>query len=305
MINLKLKLLKNKQRELIYKIKSKSTWKELANSLGVTASLLQSLAREVNMMPEDLFSKIDQNHKYDQYILEKYPDTWGQIKGGTNSSGTTKSIKIPEKNAELAELVGIILGDGNIQIAKKNKSTSYMLRIVGDSRKDKEYLINYVKPLCDSLFGLDAKIKPHYMFNGLYVIVNSKNVTEFLLSIGLQAGNKIKNGVTIPPWIQKDVSLLKKCIRGLIDTDGSIYELKPHWPGLWQICFTSQNPFLMQDVRNAFIKLGYSCSRISHKNSTPKIYITKKEDIRKFYKEIGFSNPKHRDKIAPWCSGLI
>jgi len=31
----------------------------------------------------------------------------------------------------------------------------------------------------------------------------------------------------------------------------------------------------------------------------------KKIELGKFYKEIGFSNLKYRNKIAPLCSGLI
>ena len=80
---------------------------------------------------------------------------WGQIKGGKLSSGTTKTITIPPKNEKLAELVGILLGDGNIHVYKGKKSTSYAVRIAGDSNKDKKYLIDYVKPLCDSLFDVN------------------------------------------------------------------------------------------------------------------------------------------------------
>ena len=39
----------------------------------------------------------------------------GQVKGGKLSTGTTKKIIIPKKDEKLAELIGIILGDGNIQ----------------------------------------------------------------------------------------------------------------------------------------------------------------------------------------------
>ena len=223
---------------------------------------------------------------------------WGQIKGGLNSTGNTKTIIIPKKDERLAELVGIILGDGNIQ----SSGYSQTLRIVGDSNKDREYLINYVKPLIDSLFGVDSKIYKHKTYNELFVNVASINVVNFLVSIGMQAGNKIKNQVTIPFWILENDSYLKACIRGLVDTDGSIYELKPHWPGLWQICFTNKNEALLKDFREGLIKIGIKCSNIyryKEGKGTPKIYITKRSELSKFYKEIGFSNPKHSNKLKP------
>ena len=202
----------------------------------------------------------------------------------------------------MAELVGIILGDGNIHIYKGKKSTSYMVRIAGDSIKEKEYLVNHVKPLCEDLFGLTCKTYQHKTHNELIISINSKKVVEFLLSIGLKNGNKIKSQVSIPRWIVANNSFLKACLKGLIDTDGSIYELKPHWPGLWQICFTNKSEQILSDFSKGLAQLDIKCSNTYRYKSgikTPKIYITKKSELSKFYKEIGFSNPKHQNKLQP------
>ena len=107
-------------------------------------------------------------------------------------SKNTKKITVPQKDEKLAELVGIILGDGNIYVRKENRSAYYQLRIVGDSVKDKEYLVGYVKPLIESLFGLTPRIRKHKTFNALFVIVDYKKVIEFLISVGMHAGNKIE-----------------------------------------------------------------------------------------------------------------
>ena len=47
-----------------------------------------------------------------------------------------KKITIPQKDEKLAELVGIILGDGNIYVRKGKNSNNYQFRIVGDSIKE-------------------------------------------------------------------------------------------------------------------------------------------------------------------------
>lgn len=188
-----------------------------------------------------------------------------------------KEITIPKRDERLAELVGIILGDGYIQY--NTKKSQYSIRIAGDSNKDREYIINYVKPLCDSLFGLESTIRKHQIWNALYIIINRKKAVEFLLSIGMQAGDKIKNQATIPKWILENDCFLRVCIRGLIDTDGSVYELLPHWPGLWQICFTNKNEQLMKDFRESLIKLGIGCSKVYSKVNTPKMFITKKSEV--------------------------
>ena len=218
------------------------------------------------------------------------------------TSGKLKNILLPAKDEKLAELVGILLGDGNIYIHRGKKSTGYMIRITGNSTTDQEYLLNYVKPLCENIFGTPVKMYKHKRVKELFLILYSKKAVDFLISIGLRAGDKIQNQVSIPPWIFENDLFLKACIRGLVDTDGSIYELKPQWPGVWQICFTNKNEKLLVDFDEGLTKVGIFCSKIyRYKDGkrTPKIYITKKSELSKFYKEIGFSNPKHSNKLQP------
>ena len=64
-----------------------------------------------------------------------------------------------KKNEKLAELVGIILGDGNLHVYQKNNSIGvYSLRIAGNYIKDYEYLTNYVANLCRNIFMVNPKI---------------------------------------------------------------------------------------------------------------------------------------------------
>jgi hypothetical protein len=68
-----------------------------------------------------------------------------------------------------------------------------------------------------------------------------------LNGVGLPCGNKIRNRASIPSWIFENEKYLKACIRVLIDTDGSIYALKPNYPNLLQICFKNKNSRLLVD----------------------------------------------------------
>lgn len=295
---MKLKLQKGKQKEIIYQEKGLMTWKQFANKLNVSIHILKSISVEKVLISEELFSKCSRSKQYLKFIEESLPDNWGQKKGGNLSSGNLQKTRHPSESKELAELIGIILGDGNIHIHKKSNN-SYMLRIVGDSEKDKEYLLNYVKPLCENLFQLKCKIHKHNKFKELFLIVNSKQVVEFLISKGLVSGNKIANKVRVPKWIKNNDEYYAACIRGLMDTDGSIYRLLPHWPNLFQICFTNRNMGLLEDVKCGLEKLGIVSSKICTKANSPKIYITQKESIRKFYKVVSFKNPRHLVKIQP------
>ena len=215
------------------------------------------------------------------------------------NKGNLKQITIPPKSVKLAEFVGIILGDGNIHFYKKGKKIgTYMIRIALDKIKDKDYYTNYIPLLGKNLFGL----APKYYFQGgnqALVIYHSRKLVDFFIDMGLKPGSKKTNQTTIPLWIWEKDEWLRACIRGLLDTDGSFYEMKPHWPGLYQITLENFNITLLRDARNALIKLGFKVSKICGNRTEhgTKFYITRKDQINKFYKEIGFSNLKHKQKI--------
>lgn len=219
-----------------------------------------------------------------EYLREH--KTWGNI----------KVIRLPEKDEKLAELVGIILGDGNIHVHQKGNSVgTYSLRIAGNYLKDYEYLTIYVANLCKGLFNTKPRIYKQPNVNCIYVIIDGRLIVDFLIEIGLKVGNKIKSQVTIPYWILQNNDYIKACIRGLIDTDGCVYEMLPHWPGLFQINFENRNYTLLKDVRGALIKLDYNPSKICGKRTIngTKFYIFRKEEIKKFYKEIGSNNDRN------------
>ncbi|MDP2908453.1 MAG: LAGLIDADG family homing endonuclease [Nanoarchaeota archaeon] len=179
------------------------------------------------------------------------------------------------------------------------KKGFYYIRICGDSEKDKAYLLDYVKPLIKKLFGLDMGTYQHKKNKELYLTIGSKDLLFTLKNYGLKSGNKIKNKACIPLWVFKSKNHLKACIRGLIDTDGSVIPITGrNYPYIW---FTCGSPTLRKDFKKAMSILGYKTSKWNF-NGTPETYIGSKKLIQKFYKEIGFSNPKH---INRFCSGGV
>lgn len=299
---MRLKLEEGKQSELIYDLKENKnmTWNELSAFLDVSKSKLKGIAYEDNLISLDIFNRIN-NREYERFILEERNENWGMSKGGRRSEGNTKSIEIPSEN-KLPEVVGIIFGDGNIKSFKSDDgSTSYSVRIVGDSRYD--YIEGYVKELFEEVFGLEGKIKREDDENTVRLKFHSKKLVDFLISKGLKKGDKIRNNITIPDWIKKNNDFLKRFIRGLFDTDGSVYELDNRNSKRIQFSLTNRNIDLLKDTREALLELDIFCSEISNienKNGSARIYISSEEDLNKFCKEIGFHNPKHLNKIKEY-----
>jgi len=301
---MKIWLEKGKQKELLKKEKElrQVDWASFANLLNIPFSKLHSFVYEETLIDEITFNKLRLNQNYKKFIIEKLPENWGQIKGGKLSPGKLKSIQIPKKNEKLAEFWGILLGDGNVQKRKAYKIGTYNINVAGHSVLDKDYLLNFVKPLGEELFGTKGRYSYSKVSQCLHIFFDGLNIVEFFEREGFKPGDKIKNQSTIPDWIKENPKYLAACLRGLLDTDGSFYKLTNQ--NSYQVCFTNKNFALLNDFRNGVLSLGIGCSKISKGKD---ITITKKSEIAKFYKVIGFHNSKHINKIkvfmqnlAPW-----
>ncbi|MFH1444868.1 MAG: LAGLIDADG family homing endonuclease [Nanoarchaeota archaeon] len=287
---------RGKQGEFLKKAKElgKYSWKELAHLCKVNeGTLLVNLRTEKTTVSIELFNNVIKEfpslRSYKNYIEEIKPRYWGSKKAAkiTNKK-QGKKITVKENNQEMSELIGIILGDGNLYSNKK--SGNYYLCIVGD-RKEEDYLIGFVKPLIEGLFGTEVKISRAKKSNTTYLKLQGRRVIEYFIgNHDLIPGNKIENRLRIPKWIQKNNDFLKACIRGLIDTDGSVFRLSKKDPNIIRISFKNFNNELMFDMKSSLIKLGYNPSKVTHKS----IYITKKENVNRYMNDIGFNNPKHR-----------
>jgi len=82
------------------------------------------------------------------------------------------------------------------------------------------------------------------------------NKLEKILGWKARGGSKIKQGVSIPYWIKKDVNYIKPCLRGLIETDGSVYNDRNYL----MVNFVTVIPILAKDFSLLVKKLGYICN---------------------------------------------
>ncbi len=294
---MRVRLKRGKQTELLEHVKAKQgiNWSELANILGVKPPSLYKWRKEKTLMPLEVYKKIDRERNFEKYIIELKINNWGQKKAGLNSKGTTKEIIIPPRSNFLAEFMGIMAGDGNsLSIRKGKKVGVHMIRIAGDIQKDKEYLEIFVKNLINNLFGLKSYLSKLKSTNAAHLVVHSSELVKFLSRTGFPPGNKLKNRIGIPQWITQDKHFLRRYIRGLIDTDGSVYRMSNKDPNLIRIDFTNYNPKLLRDCRKSLHILGYHPSKIINNR---KIVISRQNEVARYCKEIGFSNSKHIKRL--------
>lgn len=192
-------------------------------------------------------------------------------------------INIPEHSENLAELVGILLGDGHI--------SQYQVSIALNSVADNEY-ITHVENLLQKAFPT-LKIRKNKKSNEnlVRIYINSVQAASYFKNMGITSGKPL-----IPIWIFDKSSYQIACMRGLIDTEGSIAtcskKTKSGTATYKQITFTNLNPILQTFVKDTLDTLEIGCSQKIAKN----IYISSREAITQFLDKVGFRNPKLDEK---------
>jgi len=209
---------------------------------------------------------------------------------------------------DLAKLIGIQLGDGCISITDRYHECA----ISGDINEEKEYYDEIIIPLYNKLVFypiLNKKLNAkEYKKNGTYgILVFNRQVVEFFLNKEIKSGSKLD--AEVPSFIIKNKRLWIPFLRGLFDTDGSIYfnknyavkesKRKHNRPriklGMTSKKIIFQVNFMLKKLGfNTYLKPPYKGKR--DKNPVYSIMIQRKEDIQKFINKIGFESTKHKTK---------
>lgn len=148
----------------------------------------------------------------------------------------------------LAYVVGIALGDGNLS---NPNGRAIRLRITCDNkypRLQREIVASLRKMLPNNRV---STIHRHQRFCD--VSVYSNKFAEWLpWKVG--SGSKVEQRARVPKWIFSRQMFVRECLRGLLQTDGSIYQDR----GYLMVNFTNKTFELAKDVEKMVILLGYN-----------------------------------------------
>lgn len=227
--------------------------------------------------------------RYKKHGLGTYE---GRSKGGYVSlqrmreKGMIPKAKIfnyPYKSKQLAEFVGIMLGDGSIT----HGHTEVVLNKIADSK-----YISYVKSLYTDLFGEEPKTYSKDKFVRVYL--DGINLVSYLRTIGLNPGNKVKMQVEVPEWITKNKYFRRSCARGLMDTDGCTflhkYKVNNTQYQYQKAAFASNSKPLIDFVFSVFTEIGLH-PKIT-RFATNRVWLYNSQEVKKYLRVIGSSNPR-------------
>lgn len=199
---------------------------------------------------------------------------------------------------ELAEIIGILIGDGYIY----RKNRKYQIGFCGNPITDKE-LFNKLQKLIEIEWNKKTNIKVRS--HGLRLVFNSKKICGLLIEdLGIPHGEGKCEKVFIPERIASNWELCKYTIRGIMDTDGTIFVSKK--PGIERyptIEITTTSPKLAKQLREILLQQEFrignirkSLSKLS-KRTAYRVPLYGKENVKKWLNKIGFSN-KYKENRA-------
>ncbi|MCD6483281.1 MAG: hypothetical protein J7K83_03375 [Candidatus Aenigmarchaeota archaeon] len=222
------------------------------------------------------------------------------ISGAVAQSGRAADGKRPF----FWELVGAIIGDGNLY----SKNSHYRVELTGHQEKDEEYF-KYLKENIEKQFGVFVKVRKRE--NAIRLRITSKHFFQMISSTGIPIGFGKHLKVALPKVALEDIEIAKQVIRGIMDTDGSIFTSDKkgvkNYPTLE---FTSSSRKLLDQIRDILIKLGFRTGKVrksfSKKSNTAsfKLALYGRENLKKWMNTIGFSN-SYKYKIAKSILGLF
>ena len=149
-------------------------------------------------------------------------------------------------SGDLAEYIGVILGDGNIEATPRTER----LIIVGNS-SNPGFIERYSK-LTYQLFGKKPTITKIKTANAFRISLYQKYISQRL---GIITGNKESLPYILPIWIEENDLFSIRFLRGLFEAEGS---LNIHLPTCtYNFSFSNHNVHLLNIVERLLRRLEF------------------------------------------------
>lgn len=158
-----------------------------------------------------------------------------------------RTLKINKNKNLQSYVIGLAIGDGNLS---NPNGRAVRLRITCD--KKYPFLLNRIKNVLNLLFP-ENKVSFINKKGCIDISIFSNNL-EKILGWKADGGSKFIQKVSVPFWIKEKGEYKINCLRGLIETDGSIYYDR----GYKMVIFTTIMPNLAEDVYGMMKSLNFN-----------------------------------------------
>jgi intein/homing endonuclease len=189
-----------------------------------------------------------------------------KAKGLNNFSAWQKSQDKPielVRNGDLAELIGMVLGDGSIHAYARTEG----LRIVLPSKKPR--MVERYALLVEKVFGKKPSVLPRKKAACFDIRLYQKGISERL---GIPTGARKDMVHFVPEWIFQNRDFVILYLRGLFEAEGCICHHEATYTH--KLIFTNLNLSLLEIVRTLLEGLGF------HPHATKRdVQISRKQEV--------------------------
>lgn len=217
-------------------------------------------------------------------------ERWWKEKGRSQENSILYKrlpIQKPRRSSLLAEFCGMMLGDGGI-----SKRQVVMTLHKYD---DAEYAV-FAKSIFKKLFCIDPSVYNKGSSKAVDVVVSRTALADYCVEVlGLVRGNKVKKSIDIPEWIKKNTNYALACVRGLMDTDGTVirhrYKVRGQIYLYKKLAFTSASLPLRKSVFSVLQGQHIDCRLTAND-----VRIDSIDAVRKYFRIVKTHNPKHLNR---------
>ncbi len=254
-------------------------YKALAKMLHLSPSTIYKYSKEISLSDAAKSNLSTRQFERQQRFVKKY--------------ARKRKIFLSE---ELAEFVGALLGDGCLSkyFAKSQGSYRYEIAFTG-SKTDFPYYRDFLQPVFRKHFGFKGQLYPRKDGSTRFHI-RSKRAYNFFLGLGVETGKKTPN-LEIPDKIIRSNRLSLACIRGVSNTDGSIF-LKGKKREYLAFQLHMNALALLKQTKEVLERNGIFTGRLLKGDcNAHRLCINRQESISKFLALVGFFNKHHLDRL--------
>jgi DNA-binding transcriptional regulator WhiA len=203
-------------------------------------------------------------------------------------------------NENLAEVVGVFIGDGCLSNFENHGRRKTCITFCGSWENDEIYYNKKIVCILNKEFNCSKKYHHSKKDNTLRYALHGKEIVNFFIDLGMPIGIK-GNRIEIPKEILNDEKMTLACIRGIFNTDGSVYsryskKYNRH-PNAYLnyavVQFKMKNWKVIGQIKGILEKQGLRVNKITKVLNCQVIRITEQKSVKQFFDMVGFTHPYH------------
>ena len=203
--------------------------------------------------------------KISETMKRRKIDNFASWRQASIRSGKIVTVFPPlERSGDLAELIGVLLGDGHIQKFPRTE------RLLIFSNSNNPGFIKRYKILVEKLF----KKKP-YVYKQTGQNCQRISLYQKCISERLQVATGARGAlfIDIPEWILENRDYVVRYLRGLYEAEGSLSHHEPTYTH--KLSFSNLNASMLENVYSLMVSLGFHPSK-----DTKRVQISRKEEVQ-------------------------